>query len=81
MSNAVIILEEEPLSNAFCKWAGWMAVMIVFVMCLIYFSNYFARGNEECFVVDEYNSGHPVQDLKNKKWRKRFEQMDKLTYL
>ncbi len=79
MSEPVILLEDEPLSNALCKWAGWMVVMIIFMMSLIYFSNYFARDTE--WFIDEYNTGHPVQDIKNHKWRRRFEQVDNITYV
>lgn len=79
MSKPVILLEDEPLSDMMCKWAGWMTVMVIFAMSLIYFSNYFARG-AECF-TDEYNTGIIIQDIKNRKWRSRFEQVDKLTYL
>lgn len=78
MAQPIILIEEEPLSNALCKWAGWMAIMVVFLMALIYYSNYFAR---ERFIVDEYHTGHPVQDIKNRKWKHRFDQMDKLTYV
>ena len=79
MSNSVILLEDEPLSSALCKWAGWMAVMVIFIMCLIYFSCYFARNSE--WFIDERYISHPIQDIKNRKWRHRFQQVDKLTYI
>ena len=80
MSQAIIILEEEPLSQALVKWGAWMACMVVFVMVLIYFSNYFAVGNDECFIVGEI-AGNPLQTIKDNKWRRRFEETDKLSYL
>jgi hypothetical protein len=42
MSQTIILFEEEPITSVLGKWITWMAIMIVFVMCLIYFSNYFA---------------------------------------
>ncbi len=79
MQEATILLEEEPLSSVLCKWALWMAVMVIFMMSIIYFSNYFARDQE--WFIDEYNTGHIVQDIKNHKWRRRFEQVDNATYV
>jgi hypothetical protein len=43
-------------------------------MILIWGSNYFAQGG--CYQDDYYN-GHPVQELKNRKWRRRFNQVDR----
>ena len=40
----VILLEEEPLSSVLGKWLAWMLVMVLFVVILIYFSNYFAKS-------------------------------------
>lgn len=74
--STVILLEDEPLESVLGTWLGWMTTMVLFAVILIYVSDYFARSNE-CFIVDEYNTGHPVQDLKNQAWRKRFEQVDK----
>jgi hypothetical protein len=74
MSQTTILLEEEPLSSVLCKWAGWMVLMVIFLMGLIYFSNYFARNQE--WLANGYNTGHPVQDIKNNKWRWRFDQVD-----
>lgn len=42
----IILLEEEPVTNVLGKWLAWMLVMTIFVMCLIYFSNYFAKSTE-----------------------------------
>ena len=80
MSQAVIILEEEPLSNALVKWGAWMAGMVVFVMFLIYFSNYFATNSEECFIAGEYIA-HPLQQIKDNRWSRRFSEVDRLTYI
>lgn len=44
--NTIILLEEEPITSVLSKWAAWLAVMIIFVMALIYFSNYFAKSSE-----------------------------------
>ena len=42
----IILLEEEPITNVLSKWLAWLLVMVVFVMALIYFSNYFAKSTE-----------------------------------
>lgn len=42
----IILLEEEPITNALGKWLAWVLVMVIFMMCLIYFSNYFAKSTE-----------------------------------
>jgi hypothetical protein len=78
MSKPIILLENEPLSTVLCKWAAWMAIMIIFTMFIIYYSNYFAR---ERFIDEQYNTWNMIQDLKNLKWKQRFEQTDKLTYI
>lgn len=78
--SAIIILEDEPLAEITKKWVCWITVMVVFVMALIYFSNYFARGTE-CFIIDEYHTGHPTEDLRKARWRRRFDQVDALTYV
>lgn len=76
MPQGVILLEDEPMESFLLTWLGWAIMMVLLVMLLIHFSNYFARGNE-CFVVNEYHTGIPVQDLKNAKWRRRFRQVDR----
>ncbi len=80
MSQTMLILEDEPLSNALVKWSAWMATMVVFVMVLIYFSNYFAHM-DECFIAGEYDSGNTLQDLKNKKWKARFVKTEPKSYV
>ena len=47
--NAVILIEPEPLKGWAGRWLGWMVVLILFVVALIYFSNYFAKDTE-CLV-------------------------------
>lgn len=42
----IILLEDEPITSVLGKWLAWMLVMIIFVMILIYFSNYFAKSTE-----------------------------------
>lgn len=81
MTRGQLILENEPLRDVLIKWSGWMAVMVVFAMIVIYFSNYFAAHMNECFLAGEYHTGNIIQDLKNKKWRSRFKETDKLTYI
>ena len=43
---AIILLQEEPITSALSKWLAWVLVMVIFMMCLIYFSNYFAKSTE-----------------------------------
>ena len=78
MSHAMITIEEEPLSNALVKWGAWMAGMVVFVMVLIYFSNYFAT--DSYFTIDDVDGG-PVQRIKDNRWSRRFAEVDELTYV
>lgn len=49
----IILLEDEPLDSVLGKWLSWMLVMIIFVMILIYFSNYFAKSTECMSVINE----------------------------
>lgn len=53
MPQPIILLEDEPISSVLCSWAYWMALMVIFMMVLIYYSNYFAR---ERFITNELGS-------------------------
>ncbi len=46
--SGIILLQDEPEGNVIGKWAAWLLVMIIFLMVLIYVSNYFSK-NTECF--------------------------------
>lgn len=62
---ATILLEEEPMERVLVKWLAWMLVMIVFVMLLIYFSDYFG-DSRECF--SDIPIGIPSHDLRIARW-------------
>jgi hypothetical protein len=40
----IVLLESEPTANILAKWLAWMLVMVLVVMVLIYFSNWFATS-------------------------------------
>jgi hypothetical protein len=42
----VVLLQEEPLDSILGKWLAWTLTMVIFIMLLIYFSNYFAKSTE-----------------------------------
>jgi hypothetical protein len=76
MPKGIVLLEPEPVGSFVATWLAWLISVVILMMVLIHFSNYFARGNE-CFVVNEYHTGIPTADIRNAKWRRRFEQVDR----
>lgn len=65
MSDPIFLLENEPLTTVGMKFVGWFVLMCVFVLLLIYFSNYFARERFE-------STGIPAADLRNQRFMYRF---------
>jgi len=39
----VILLQDEPVGHVAVKWLGWLIVMILFVIILIWFAKYFEK--------------------------------------
>jgi hypothetical protein len=39
----LILLEDEPYEVTLCAWAGWMVIMILITLVVIYVSDYFNR--------------------------------------
>jgi hypothetical protein len=65
----IILFDEEPITSILSKWMAWMLVMVIFVMVLIYFSNYFARSTE-CLVAGSppiYTSDYLLKRLAQRK--------------
>lgn len=71
MSQPIILLEDEPLINALCTWVCWMATMVIFLMFIIYYSNYFGR---ERFITE-------VKPVQMNSWKSAFNVSDALTYV
>ena len=73
--STVILLEDEPLSSVLVTWLSWMIVLILFAICIIWGSNYFSRSND-CYIHHNHRIGHPVHDIKHRRWHKHFDQVD-----
>lgn len=56
----IIIMEEEPVLPMVLKWLGWVVLLTLFLMFIIYFSECFAR---EGYHNEDY-SGVPSDDLR-----------------
>jgi hypothetical protein len=47
----VFLVYNEPDESIFRKWASWLIIMAVFLIILIYVTNYFANKSE-CFKIN-----------------------------
>ena len=39
----VILLQDEPTGHVAVKWLGWIIVMMLFVIILVWFAKYFEK--------------------------------------
>jgi hypothetical protein len=56
---SVIFLNSEPDELVVLKWLGWLVVMVLFVLMLIWFGKYFY--NPVCDVPDHYIEGLTIR--------------------
>lgn len=42
----IVFVKAEPLNNVLGKWLGWIVCLLIFLICLIYFSNVFAKPSK-----------------------------------
>lgn len=52
-SAGVLLLINEDASDTETKWAAWFLVMILFVIILLYFSNYFESNKCSFTSIDK----------------------------
>lgn len=78
MDPTIILLEDEPIAAVTIKWLAWLLVMTIFMMALIYFSNYFACDKMQ--VYDTHVDGRRV-NKRDSKWQKMFTQDDHDTFV
>ena len=59
----VILMKDEPDEYVVIKFIGWLIVMVLFVMVLLIFSDYFNDKSIDGFILKQENSDYAHDGL------------------